>query len=115
MSGCTICAAQRVTIGDGCLLGADVFIADTDFHPVEPEDRRRRTDGVRMAPVEIGDNVFIGARAMVLKGVRIGDNAVVGAGSVVTTDVPANAIAAGVPAHVVGWVTPRAAPTRPQP
>ena len=102
MSGCTVCAAQRVTIGDDCLLGVDVLIADTDFHRVAPEGRRWRRDGVRTAPVEIGDNVFIGARAMVLKGVTIGEGAVVGAGSVVVDDVPAGAVVAGAPARVLG-------------
>jgi acetyltransferase-like isoleucine patch superfamily enzyme len=105
MSGCTICAAERVSIGNDCLLGADVLIADTDFHPIDPDGRRWRKDGVRTAPVDIGDNVFIGARTMVLKGVRIGDNAVIGAGSVVTTDVPADAVAAGSPARVIGRAT----------
>ena len=65
-------------------------------------------DNVRTAPVAIGDNVFIGARSLVLKGVEIGDNAVVGAGSVVTSDVPVNAVVAGVPARVVDWVNAEA-------
>jgi acetyltransferase-like isoleucine patch superfamily enzyme len=103
MSGCTVCAAQLVSIGDECLLGADVLITDTDFHPVEPDGRRWRRDGVKSAPVAIGNNVFIGARSMILKGVTIGDNAIVGAGSVVVDDVPNGAIVAGVPASIVGW------------
>jgi acetyltransferase-like isoleucine patch superfamily enzyme len=105
MSGCSICAAECVSIGDDCLLGADVLITDTDFHAVDPEGRRWRKDGVRTASVHIGRNVFIGARSMVLKGVSIGDDAVVGAGSVVTSDVPAGAVAAGSPARVIGSVT----------
>ena len=108
MSGCTICASESVTVGSRCLLGADVFIADTDFHPVAPDGRRWRRDGVATAPISIGDNVFLGARAMILKGVSIGDDAVVGAGSVVVDDVPAGAVVAGVPARVVAR-TPEAA------
>jgi len=104
MSGCTICAAESVIIGDNCLLGANAFIADTDFHPVQATGRRWQRDGVRTAPVEIGNNVFVGANALVLKGVTIGDNAVVGAGSVVTADVPPNSVVAGSPARVVGEV-----------
>ena len=58
-------------------------------------------------PVLIGDNVFIGAQSIILKGVTIGENAIIGAGSVVTQDVPANAIAAGNPCKVVGSVRPK--------
>ena len=53
MSGCTVCAAKRVDIGSECLLGSDVFIADTDFRPIEPIGRRWRSDGVRTAAVII--------------------------------------------------------------
>lgn len=105
MSGCSICAAEQVTIGNCCLLGANALVSDTDFHPIEPAGRRYRHDNVRVSPVSIGDNVFVGAGAMILKGVTIGENAVIGAGSVVTTDIPRNAIAAGVPAVPVGSVT----------
>lgn len=104
MSGITVCAADHVMIGDECLLGADVFISDTDFHPITPSERRYRTSGIRHAPVEIGSNVFVGARSMILKGVTIGDDAVIAAGSVVTADIPAKSIAAGVPARVIGSV-----------
>jgi acetyltransferase-like isoleucine patch superfamily enzyme len=112
MSGCSVCAAERVSIGDECLIGADVLIADTDFHRVDPEGRRWRKDGVSTASIHIGRNVFIGARSMVLKGVNIGDDAVVGAGSVVTSDVPAGAVAAGSPARVIGWISESRVPER---
>jgi acetyltransferase-like isoleucine patch superfamily enzyme len=107
MSGCSVCAAQEVTIGDCCLLGANVLVTDSDFHPIAPEGRRYRHDNVLVAPVHIGDNVFVGAGAMILKGVTIGENSVIGAGSVVTSDIPSNTIAAGVPASAVGVVTDR--------
>lgn len=59
------------------------------------------------APIVIGNDVFIGARSIILKGVTIGDAAIIGAGSVVTKDVPAGAIAAGNPAKIVRTVTER--------
>jgi acetyltransferase-like isoleucine patch superfamily enzyme len=102
MSGTTVCAMTSVIIGRGCLIGADVMIVDTDFHPIAPEGRRYSAEGVTSAPVRIGDNVFIGARTIVLKGVTIGDNTVIGAGSVVTKNLPANVVAAGNPARVLG-------------
>lgn len=103
MSGTTVCAAKLVTIGDECLIGADVLICDTDFHPLAPSGRRynNRVEDICVNPVSIGRNVFIGARSIVLKGVKIGDNSVIGAGSVVTRDVPANVIAAGNPARIL--------------
>jgi acetyltransferase-like isoleucine patch superfamily enzyme len=102
-SGLTVCAAVSVIIGRECLIGADVLIADNDFHAINPVNRRyNRTESEIVAkPVVIGDNVFIGARSMILKGVRIGDNSVIGAGSVVSSDIPSGVIAAGVPARVL--------------
>jgi acetyltransferase-like isoleucine patch superfamily enzyme len=104
MSGCTIVAADSVAIGNGCLLGANSLVMDTDIHPLETAGRRWRTDDVRSAPVALGDNVFVGTAAMILKGVTVGDNAVIGAGSVVSSDVPAEAIVGGSPARVIGSV-----------
>lgn len=103
-SGASICAAVRVSIGDHVLLGADVVITDTDFHPLHRDRRYAHVSGALHAPVIIQDDVFVGARSIVLKGVTIGAGAVIGAGSVVTRDVPAGAIAAGNPARVIGDV-----------
>lgn len=85
ISGGSICAAYRVSIGDGCLLGADTIVADTDFHPVEDPDRRYALppQPAERDAVTIGRNVFLGARVIVLRGSWIGDGAVVGAGTVV--------------------------------
>lgn len=103
LSGTTICAARSVTIGARCLFGADVLIFDTDFHNHDWCNRRYSVpDWPRISrPVTIGDDVFIGTRAIVQKGVNIGDGAIVGAGSVVTADVPSRTIVAGNPARVV--------------
>ena len=103
ISGTSICAAISVTIGKECLFGADVLIADNDFHPIKPEGRRYNSnvDDIAAKPVVIGDNVFIGTRSMILKGVNIGENSVIGAGSVVVSDIPAGVVAAGNPARVV--------------
>jgi acetyltransferase-like isoleucine patch superfamily enzyme len=104
ISGGSICAAVSVTIGERCLIGADVTIVDTDFHALDPARRETGWDDVGCAPVHIGDDVFIGTRALILKGVRIGDGAVVGAGAVVTRSVPARAVVAGNPAQIVRGV-----------
>jgi acetyltransferase-like isoleucine patch superfamily enzyme len=104
ISGGSICAAVLVSIGAGTLLGADVTVADTDFHPIR-HPRRRHAPLPEPRPedaVVIGSNVFIGTRAIVLKGSRIGDDAVVGAGAVVSGEVPAGSIVAGNPARPVG-------------
>lgn len=94
-----LCAMQSIKIGDNCRIGDFVSIIDADFHEINP-DTRNRSEGV-VKPVIVGDNVWIGSRVMVLKGVHIGDNSVVGAMSLVTKDVPANCVAAGVPARVI--------------
>jgi acetyltransferase-like isoleucine patch superfamily enzyme len=97
--GVSIAATSRVTIGAHVRIGPYVTIADSDFH-----DLHQR--GVRppSAAVTIGDHVWIGGKASILKGVTIGRGAVVGIGSVVTRDVPPFAIVAGVPARVIGAV-----------
>jgi len=101
ISGGTICAAESVSIGDYTMLGANVTVADTDFHPLAALNRRYSEAGVEARPVVIGKNVFLGTGSLVLKGVRIGDNSVIGAGSVVTRDIPADVVAAGNPCRVI--------------
>ena len=105
LSGTTICAAQSIRIGKRCLIGADVLIVDTDFHPLAMEGRRYKGPSVaKSRPVEIADDVFIGARSVILKGVKIGTGSVVGAGSVVTSEVPAGVVAAGNPAKFIRYI-----------
>ncbi|OGC92199.1 hypothetical protein A3D85_02020 [Candidatus Amesbacteria bacterium RIFCSPHIGHO2_02_FULL_47_9] len=101
VSGGSIVASQRIEIGSNTLIGADCVIIDTDFHPLNPHNRRYSTQNVPVSPVSIGRNVFIGMHSIILKGVTIGDNAVVGARSVVASDVPASAVVAGNPARVI--------------
>jgi len=102
ISGTTICAAQKVSIGKGVLLGANVTIMDTDFHSITHENRRQiDLQQLENKEVIIEDNVFIGANAIILKGTHIGKNSVIGAGSVVTGNIPQNSIAAGNPAKVI--------------
>ncbi len=103
LSGCSITAVDRITIGDRVLVGAGVLIIDTDAHPLSPEGRAAQQPAIAI-PIEIGNDVFIGARAIILKGVKIGTGAVVGAGAVVTKNVPSRSIVGGNPAKIVGQV-----------
>jgi acetyltransferase-like isoleucine patch superfamily enzyme len=101
MSGAVLCAGACIEVGQGTIMGAGAMIVDNDFHvPVgEWEWSHDSTICARIArPVKIGRGVFIGARAVILKGVTVGDRAVVGAGAVVTRDVPPYYLAAGNPA-----------------
>ena len=103
LSGCSITAERRIEIGNRVLVGAGVLIIDTDAHPLSPEGRFANLPA-NTAPIVIGDDVFIGARAIILKGVSIGAGAIVGAGAVVVKHVPSRAIVVGNPARVVGNV-----------
>jgi maltose O-acetyltransferase len=96
--GCSIVALERVTIGPRSLIGPHCMIMDTAFHDVDPE---RRLEPPQASPISIGENVWLGARVIVMPGVTIGDDSVVGIGSVVTGDVPPRSVAVGVPARVV--------------
>lgn len=103
MSGVSLSARERITIGDYVKLGSGVMIMDNDAHPIELK-ARYANDRPKVQPVELEEHCFIGARAMILKGVRIGRGAVVGAGSVVTKDVAPFTIVAGNPAKKIGEV-----------
>ena len=91
---------SRIEIGEGCLIGDNVFIVDSDFHPLGPE--LRLTTKPESIPVNIGDNVFIGSGARILKGVSVGKDSVIAAGAVVTRgEYPGRTVIAGNPARVV--------------
>jgi acetyltransferase-like isoleucine patch superfamily enzyme len=97
-----VIAWEEITIGERCMIGWDVVILDTDQHALPGRPMTNM-------PVHVGDGVWIGARAMILKGVTIGDGAVIGAGAIVTHDVPAGAIVTGPAAAVRHRTTPDAA------
>jgi len=111
LNGAIVMAEELIAIGSHCLISWGVGIADSDFHPLEPAQRlidsralapffkdRPPRPKLKAVPVKIGDNVWIGMNAVILKGVTIGDNSVVAAGAVVTKSVPANTVVAGNPA-----------------
>jgi acetyltransferase-like isoleucine patch superfamily enzyme len=91
-----------IRIGSGGLVGSDVTIYDSDFHDLRAN--RRRGGQPKMAAVELGEDVFVGDRALILKGVTIGAHAVIGAGSVVASSIPSGVIAVGNPATVIGEI-----------
>lgn len=97
---CTIASQESVVIGEDCLIAEMVSIRDHD-HCFDRLDIPTREQGASVAPIRIGRNVWLGAKVTVCKGVTIGDNAVIGANAVVTRDVPANAVAVGIPARVI--------------
>lgn len=100
ISGTSIVAEKRVEIGEHTMLGANTNVYDTDFHPINANDRIRG-GGVSFAPVRIGKQCWIAANSTILKGVNIGDQAVIGAMSLVNRDIPENVFAAGIPAKVI--------------
>ena len=89
----TIIVKKKVTIGEGVIIAPGVTIRDSDAHSIKGSETAKE--------VEIGNHVWIGTNAIILKGVKIGDNSVIAAGAVVTKDVPKNSVVAGVPAKVI--------------
>lgn len=102
MSGTVLCAGGSIEVGEGTIFGSGAMVIDNDFHAPEGEWGWSNTSsicGQIAKPIRIGRGVFVGARAIILKGVSIGDRVTVGAGSVVTKDVPSGQIAVGNPAR----------------
>jgi acetyltransferase-like isoleucine patch superfamily enzyme len=115
MSGTVLCAGALIEIGEGTILGSGAMVIDNDFHIPAGEwgwTNDTRVCGPIARPVKIGRGVFVGARALIMKGVTIGDRAVVGAAAVVTKDVPPGHVAVGNPARVF---LPKNAPAEPAP
>lgn len=121
MNGALIMAEERIEIGSHCLISWNVGIADSDFHPLAPAQRRIDAHALApffadrpprpaltTSPVIISDNVWIGMNAVILKGVSIGENSVVAAGAVVTKNVAANVVVAGNPAAVIRTLNDKA-------
>lgn len=111
ISSACLWAKERITIGNDVNIGGDCLIMDNDAHPIDYLQRRRSYKNkwggriyrqkIGTAPIEIGDDVWIGARCQILKGVHIGARSIIAAGSIVTKDIPADCIAGGNPAKVV--------------
>lgn len=103
LNGVSITARScPILIGCNCLVAPNCIITDSDFHAHWPAEARKNLPGYELdMGVTIGDNVWIGMRTIILKGVNIGKGAIIGAGSVVTRNIPANATACGVPAKII--------------
>jgi acetyltransferase-like isoleucine patch superfamily enzyme len=97
---CTISAYQRIELGRECIVADRVMLIDFDHGVVEVE-RPIRLQGIYKRDVRVGHNAWIGYGACILRGVSIGDNCVIGTSAVVTTSLPDNAVAAGIPARVI--------------
>jgi maltose O-acetyltransferase len=103
-NGCELIALREISIGQRCQIGPQTLIYDADFHEIDP---RRRGETGRTAAIKIEDNVWIGSRVTILKGVTIGSDSVIGAGCVVTKTIPAGSIVVGNPLKIVGSVYDR--------
>lgn len=101
LSSCIICAASKVEIGEGTLIGGGAMILDTDFHLRNADGTWGTNPKAVSKPVAIGKNCFIGARAIILKGVTIGDGAIIGAGAVITKNVDPHTMVAGNPGRKI--------------
>lgn len=102
ISGATI-SGNDISIGNNVLIGSGVLISDSDAHPIHPV-LRYDNQYIITKPIKIEDDVFIGARSIILKGVTIGKGSVIGAGSVVSKSIPPMCIAAGNPAKVLSEI-----------
>lgn len=109
ISGATIYARKKITIGENTCIGGNCKILDNDFHPIEAEERNRLmreanggdSDLVPSREIHIGKNCFIGCNAIILKGTVLGNGCVVGAGAVVSGRFEDNCVIAGNPAKVI--------------
>ena len=114
-SGSIIRCVDKVVVGSYTAIADNVIITDNGNHPIDPVFRRKMKlvplDGdMRMwkhsehAPIIIGENVWVGENSRIQRGVSIGDNAIIAAGAIVTKDVPANSIVAGIPAKIIKMI-----------
>lgn len=101
ISGVVISCTTRITIGNSVLIGANARIFDSDFHPVESDNRRYDRTGVKCSPIFIGDNCWIGSGAVLLPGTELKQNVVVAANAVVKGSFGPDCIIGGVPARVI--------------
>ncbi|MGZ8940727.1 MAG: acyltransferase [Limisphaerales bacterium] len=101
VSGTVLCASKSIRIGEGTIVGSGAMIIDSDFHAFDEQLGWVDAYESTARSIIIGNYVFIGARAIILKGVTIGDKSIVGAGAVVTRDVPTRHMAVGNPARLI--------------
>lgn len=108
LNGTCFVAYKEIEIGNYCQFASSSLISDTDFHPADPEIRKNQMMGMQFSfdtvgkkKITIGNNVWVGWGAIILKGVTIGDNSIIAAGAVVVKDIPSNVIAAGNPATIM--------------
>lgn len=113
-SGCSFVIAERITIGRHTLLAQDIRVMDASGHPLDPDKRRQGlpTPADKIKPVLIGDNVWIGARAIILPGTHIGNDAVIQAGALVSGVVPPGVLYGGNPGRVLKSLRPERLFTR---
>ena len=114
ISSSCLWAKKRIKIGNNVNVGGDTLIMDTDAHPHDYLQRRpefiesvgslKYIDKIPSAPITIEDDVWIGARCIILKGVTIGARSIIAAGSVVTKDIPADVVAGGNPCRVIKMI-----------
>lgn len=102
-SNVSIYCAYEINIGSYCNFGGNCFIWDTDFHELDYLERRKNLNSslIKKSPIFIGDDVFVGANCIILKGVKIGNRSIIGAGSVVSKSIPDDEIWAGNPIKFV--------------
>ena len=105
--GCSFTIGKQITIGHDCRIAAGVWMFDSPGHPADPEARQKgySTTEAEVKPIAIGNNVWIGGRAVIYPGVTIGEGSIVSAASVVAVDVPPYSIVAGNPARRIGLLT----------
>lgn len=101
MHGTIIHSNELVEVGERCMFGPGVIILDNDSHFISMDAIERRQGVPKSDPVKIGNNVWIGMRALIMKGVKIDDNSIIASGSVVTRDVPKNTLVGGNPAKII--------------
>jgi acetyltransferase-like isoleucine patch superfamily enzyme len=101
ISGSTLECRELIQIGDRVAIGSGVLILDSDSHSLDPAERRAGVPNIRSAPVILEEDVFVGARSIILKGTRIGARTIVRAGSVVLAEFPADCIIGGNPATII--------------